>query len=199
MTKKTTGLESPSKKKNDSPKPAYNRKVVCISFSAKEQALLEKKMKDEGWTNTGGFIKESLFGDDIDEAYYNMVSESDKDGILNIIKILLENFSDELIYSNYKMREVFEFFEKGSETSEGESKRLKRIGLWKTTLEKKIDGLHQDVRLLLHHYDVDIKGHENDKIRGLPQKLIDEKLKNWDDNQSPEIIEHSRRIQKKEK
>lgn len=199
MKKKTTGSESPSSKKNDSPKYTANRKVVCISFSTKEQALLEKKMHDEDWSNTGGFIKNTLFGDDIDEVYQNMLSESDKDGILIIMKVLLENFSDELIYSNYRMRDIFEFYEKKSMNSALEIKNFKRVGMWRNNLEKKIDNLLRDVRLLLHHYDVDIKGHENDKIRGLPQKLIDEKLKNWDDNQSPEIIEHARRIQKKEK
>lgn len=138
MTKKTTGLESPSKKKNDSPKNTANRKVVCISFSAKEQALLEKKMHDEDWSNTGGFIKNNLFGDDIDEVYQNMLSESDKDGILIIMKVLLENFSDELIYSNYRMRDIFEFYEKKSMNSASEIKNFKRVGMWRNNLEKKM-------------------------------------------------------------
>ena len=192
MSNKATEKESIQTEK-ESPKIA---KILCLSLSTKEQVLLVKKMKDEGWGNTGRFIKKNLFGNDIEETYQTVLSESDKEGMLDIMKVLLENFSDELIYTNYKMREVFEFYEK--DNSQKDLNVFKKVGIWKSSLEKKIDNLHRDVRLLLHHYDIDIKGHEGDKVRGVPQKIINEKLKNWGDNQSPEIIEQARRVQNKE-
>lgn len=182
----------------ESPKIAKGRKILCLSLSTKEQVLLVKKMKEEGWGNTGRFIKKNLFGNDIEEIYQTVLSETDKEGMLDIMKVLLENFSDELIYTNYKMREVFEFYEQKKDNSQKDLNVFRKVGIWKSSLEKKIDNLHRDVRLLLHHYDIDIKGHEGDKVRGVPQKIINEKLKNWGDNQSPEIIEQARRVQNKE-
>lgn len=100
-----------------------NKKRVDIRFAPEELAVLESKMKSEGWENKGRYIKRKLFGKDFDAKLKDMIRKGNPWDLENL-----------MIHEARAMAEAYDRFSK--EFFKSNDKMYRELKIEKITLDK---------------------------------------------------------------
>lgn len=63
-----------------------NKLSINLRLKAEEKSLLESMMRKEGWENVSGFIRDRLFGQDVEKRVDRMIHERNTDDLVTLLK-----------------------------------------------------------------------------------------------------------------
>lgn len=184
-------------------KKLYDSKIkkLSISLSPTEKSLLDSMMKKEEWENAGGFIKYKLFGFDYEKKYRNAINNADEELLKKILINLMTDLNDQLDYINARYTKELEILKQTTAMVDAKSisKWVSLLKQWNDNVERKTDQLFNDCKLLLSRMDILIEKKQQDYLRSLPDSVLAEYVRNWNDTTSPEVLEYIRRKEEKRK
>lgn len=156
-------------------------------------------MEKEEWENTGGFIKYKLFGMNPDYKYKKVIESADEGLLKKILVNLMSDMNDQIDYVNAKFTRELEDLKSSTAMTDSKSisKWVSLIKNWNESVEKKTDRIYQDCQLILKRMEIIVERKQQDYLRNLPQSVLDELMRNWDDTSSPEYYEAIRRIEER--
>lgn len=188
------------KSPKDNLKKEYNkrRKLVSIMFNSSEQSLLEIEMKKVQATATASFIKYKLFGMDSEEKFQRKLNAiATNDDIKIILKNEIEELNNAIDYINLRFNREIDSFEQEYGNSTDQRTIAKRVAIlndWQVSLQNKTDKIFLDLQTILKRMDIIVERKKQENLRAMPQSLLDEYVKNWNDTTSPEVHEAGRRM-----
>ena len=65
---------------------------------------------------------------------------------------------------------------------------------WNDSVERKTDMIFKDCKEILKRMDIIVERKQQDYLRNLPQSVLDEYGRDWNDTGSPEFMEAVRRM-----
>lgn len=177
------------------------KKLVGISMNPTEKSLLDSMMKKEEWENVGGFIKYKLFGFDYEKKYRNAINNADEDLLKKILINLMTDLNDQLDYINARYTKELEILKQTTAMVDAKSisKWVSLLKQWNDNVEKKTEQLYNDCKLLLSRMDILVEKKQQDYLRSLPDSVLAEYVRDWNDTTSPEVLEYIRRKEEKRK
>lgn len=177
------------------------KKLVGISMNPTEKSLLDSMMKKEEWENVGGFIKYKLFGFDYEKKYRNAINNADEDLLKKILINLMTDLNDQLDYINARYTKELELLKQTTAMVDAKSisKWVSLLKQWNDNVEKKTDQLFNDCKLLLNRMDILVEKKQQDYLRSLPDSVLEQYVRDWNDTTSPEVLEYIRRKEEKRK
>lgn len=177
------------------------KKLVGISMNPHEKSLLDAMMQKDDWENVGGFIKYKLFGFDYQKKYKKTIQEADEELIKKILVNLIGDMNDQLDYINAKFTAELEDLKKNTAMVDAKSisKWVSLIKNWNDSVENKTDMIFNDCKLLLQRMDIIVERKKQDYLRSLPDSVLEQYARNWDDTTSPEFLEYVRRMDERSK
>ncbi len=184
-------------------KKLYDSKIkkLSISLSPTEKSLLDSMMKKEEWENVGGFIKYKLFGFDYEKKYRNAINNADEDLLKKILINLMTDLNDQLDYINARYTKELELLKQTTAMVDAKSisKWVSLLKQWNDNVEKKTDQLYNDCKLLLSRMNILVQKKQQDYLRSLPDSVLEQYVRDWNDTTSPEVLEYIRRKEEKRK
>ena len=177
------------------------KKLVGISMNPTEKSLLDSMMQKEEWENVGGFIKYKLFGFDYEKKYRNAINNADEDLLKKILINLMTDLNDQLDYINARYTKELEALKQSTAMIDAKSisKWVSLLKQWNDNVEKKTEQLYNDCKLLLNRMDILVEKKQQDYLRSLPDSVLAEYVRDWNDTTSPEVLEYIRRKEEKRK
>lgn len=177
------------------------KKLVGISMNPTEKSLLDSMMKKEEWENVGGFIKYKLFGFDYEKKYRNAINTADEELLKKILINLMTDLTDQLDYINARYTKELESLKQTTAMVDARSisKWVSLLKQWNDNVEKKTEQLYNDCKLLLSRMDILLEKKKQDYLRSLPDSVLAEYVRDWNDTTSPEVLEYIRRKEEKRK
>lgn len=177
------------------------KKLVGISMNPTEKSLLDSMMKKEEWENVGGFIKYKLFGFDYEKKYRNAINNADEELLKKILINLMTDLTDQLDYINARYTKELEILKQTTAMVDAKSisKWVSLLKQWNDNVEKKTEQLYNDCKLLLSRMDILVEKKKQDYLRSLPDSVLAEYVRDWNDTTSPEVLEYIRRKEEKRK
>lgn len=179
-------------------KKLYDAQKVRISISMNpyEKSILDTMMYREGWKNVGGFMKYKLLGLDYTERFNDTVAEAEEAELQRILVNLFSHLSDQLDYVNRRYEEELVDLKRTTPMVDRKSvsKWVSLLNNWNISVENKIASLMCDLSLMLKRMDIIIERKERDNLREMPDSVLEEYARNWDDTSSPEFLEYTRRM-----
>ncbi len=177
------------------------KKLVGISMNPTEKSLLDSMMQKEEWENVGGFIKYKLFGFDYEKKYRNAINNADEDLLKKILINLITDLNDQLDYINARYTKELEALKQSTAMVDAKSisKWVSLLKQWNDNVEKKTEQLYNDCKLLLNRMDILVEKKQQDYLRSLPDSVLAEYVRDWNDTTSPEVLEYIRRKEEKRK
>lgn len=175
------------------------KKLVGISMNPTEKSLLDSMMKKEEWENVGGFIKYKLFGFDYEKKYRIAINNADEDLLKKILINLMTDLNDQLDYINARYTKELELLKQTTAMVDAKSisKWVSLLKQWNDNVEKKTDQLFNDCKLLLNRMDILVEKKQQDYLRSLPDSVLEQYVRDWNDTTSPEVFEYIRRKEEK--
>lgn len=184
-------------------KKLYDSKKVRITVSMNpyEVSLLESMMKEDDWENTGGFIKYKVFGLDYKKEYNKMIKKADQATLQKTIVNLMSDFNNHIDYSNARFHKELTELKKKSEMLDAKavSKWVALVKSWNDIVERKTSSLLRDCQEILKRMDIIVERKQADYLRSLPDSVLEEYKRDWEDTNSPEFMEAVRRINEEPK
>lgn len=178
-------------------KKLYDSKIkkLSISLSPQEKSLLDAMMKKEEWENVGGFIKYKLFGLSYEKKYHNAINTADEELLKKILINLMSDLNNQLDYINAKYTKELETLKMTTQMVDAKSisKWVALLKQWNDNVEKKTEQIFEDCKLLLSRMDIIVEKKKQDYLRNLPDSVLEEHIRNWNDTTSPEFQEYVRR------
>lgn len=180
------------------------RRMACkISLNAKEYAVIELRMKDEGWENLSGYVKSKLFPSGSETEFKKTIrklnekpsKESEKDYAI-ILKNIMEELVKEIGYINYRFSYELRAFEATSGNNEGKEylKRLNKLETIKNSVLDRTGEITSTLQSLLRMLHIKVEREREDSVRYVPTEELEKKIRSdWNDINSPEIHELARR------
>lgn len=168
---------------------------VSFRLNVQERSVLEKMMQDEDWANVSRYIKHKLFDGKEKLRYKQMKRSADRQNIEIIMSKLLEDLALSFGYVNYRFNYELE---KLNETKVRDERYLKKLvaimGDWREDVLSRTDAIYKDCEEILKYLAIEVEKKEIDQMRFVPDYIIDEASKNWNDTTSPEAREAARRV-----
>lgn len=160
-----------------------------------EKSLLDAMMKKEEWENVGGFIKYKLFGLSYEKKYHNAINTADEELLKKILINLMSDLNNQLDYINAKYTKELETLKMTIPMVDAKSisKWVALLKQWNDNVEKKTEQIFEDCKLLLSRMDIIVEKKKQDYLRNLPDSVLEEHIRNWNDTTSPEFQEYVRR------
>ena len=175
----------------------YDSKIqkLSISLNPIEKSLLDSMMQKEGWENTGGFIKFKLFGLKYEKKYHRAIASANEETLKKILINLMSDLDDQLDYINAKYTRELETLKMTTQMVDAKSisKWVALLKQWNDNVEKKTEQIFEDCKLLLSRMDIIVEKKKQDYLRNLPDSVLEEHIRNWNDTTSPEFQEYVRR------
>ena len=171
------------------------KKLVGISMNPTEKSLLDAMMKKEEWENVGGFIKYKLFGLSYEKKYHNAINTADEELLKKILINLMSDLNNQLDYINAKYTKELEALKMTTQMVDAKSisKWVALLKQWNDNVEKKTEQIFEDCKLILSRMDIMVEKKKQDYLRNLPDSVLEEHIRNWNDTTSPEFQEYVRR------
>ena len=178
-------------------KKLYDSKIkkLSISLNPQEKSILDSMMQKEEWGNAGGFIKFKLFGLKYEKKYHNAIASADEELLKKILINLMSALDDQLDYINAKYTRELELLKVSTAMIDAKaiSKWVSLLKQWNDSVERKTNQLFYDCKLLLSRMDIIVEKKKQDYLRNLPDSVLEEHIRNWNDTTSPEFQEYVRR------
>lgn len=177
------------------------KKLVGISMNPQEKSLLDSMMQKDDWENVSGFIKYKLFGASPEYRYKKCIENADEQLLQKILVNLMSDLNDQFDYINAKFTTELEDLKKTipMDSPRSISKWVSLMKSWSDSLDKKNEMIFRDCQLILSRMNIIVERKQQDYLRNLPQSVLDEHVRNWDDTTSPEFLEAIRRKEEEAK
>ena len=178
-------------------KKVYDAKKVrvTVSMNPYEKSLLDIMMFREGWKNVGGFIKHKLFGLDYTTSFKDTIASADEAELQRILINLFSHLSDQLGYVNRRYEEELVDLKRTPMVDrKSVSKWVSLLDKWNISVENKIASLLYDLSLMLKRMNIIVERKHQDELRGMPDSVLEQFARDWNDTSSPEFLEYTRRM-----
>lgn len=161
-----------------------------------ELSILDAMLQQEDWENVGGFIKYKLFGLNYKKKFENMVRSADEEILKKTLINIFSNLNDQLDYINARNARELEDLKRTTPMVDTKtvSKWVSLLNNWNESVESKTTAILDDLQLILKRMDILVEKKKQDYLRSLPDSVLEEHARNWDDTSSPELIEYTRRM-----
>lgn len=172
------------------------KKRLTISMNPYELSILDAMLQQEDWENVGGFIKYKLFGLNYKKKFENMVRSADEEILKKTLINIFSNLNDQLDYINARNARELEDLKRTTPMVDTKtvSKWVSLLNNWNESVESKTTAILDDLQLILKRMDILVEKKKQDYLRSLPDSVLEEHARNWDDTSSPELIEYTRRM-----
>jgi len=172
-------------------KKEYDKKLnqVMLRLSLEEKIVLKKKMEQDQWTNVAGWIKWRIFGNSVLRDYAKTKHSTSKEDIALVMQNLLSQLVATTAYINYRFNLELEKIEKADLSTDIARKLVSKMTLWKNTLEERSETLLRDIQEILYFINVRTVVEKKSDIENLPDEILEKALEDWNNSQSPEIME----------
>ena len=171
------------------------RKLVSLSLSAQESAVLSSMMEKDDWSNQSGYIKYKIFGESEKYRYKKMLESGEKKDIQKVIVSLVSDMNRQIDYINFRFdSELNDFKSQMGKIDEIKAKKwLTYLEEWKSSLHKKTDIIFCDCESILRAINLKVERKDYTDVRNLPDYVLEQAAKNWNDTDSPLMKEKARR------
>lgn len=170
-------------------------KKISLRLSAREKIALYKLMKDDGWTNVAGFIKDKIFGGKDGYIYEKTVKNADKKDIEKILSVYVTQLFRELRYIKWKYESDLKMIK---ETSEGmDSKKIEkwifRMEEWRKDINRSLGSVEQQIEDICANIGDTLWDAKMRELRTVSTEELRARVPWWD-SVSPEAHELARRV-----
>jgi hypothetical protein len=113
----------------------------------------------------------------------------------------MTDLNDQLDYINARYTKELELLKQTTAMVDAKSisKWVSLLKQWNDNVEKKTDHLFNDCKLLLNRMDILVEKKQQDYLRSLPDSVLEQYVRDWNDTTSPEVLEYIRRKEEKER
>ena len=177
------------------------KKRLTVSLNPKEKSLLDSMMKKDDWENVSGFVKYKLFGFTYEKKYRNAINSADEELLKKILINLISDLNDHLDYINARFSRELELLKETEAmiNARAISKWVSLLKNWNDSIEQKTERLFYDYKYLLARVDVIVEKKKQDYLRSIPESVLEVYARNWNDTNSPELLEYIRRKEERSK
>ena len=177
------------------------KKRLTVSLNPKEKSLLDSMMKKDDWENVSGFVKYKLFGFTYEKKYRNAINSADEELLKKILINLISDLNDHLDYINARFSRELELLKETEAmiNARAISKWVSLLKNWNDSIEQKTERLFYDYKYLLARVDVIVEKKKQDYLRSIPDSVLEVYARNWNDTNSPELLEYIRRKEERSK
>ena len=170
-------------------------KKISLRLSAREKIALYKLMKDDGWTNVAGFIKDKIFNGKDGYIYEKTVKNADKKDIEKILSVYVTQRFRELRYIKWKYESDLKMIKEAS--GEMDSKKIEkwiyRMEDWRKDIYRSLGSVEQQIEDICANIGETLWDAKMRELRTVSTEELRAKVPWWD-SVSPEAHELARRV-----
>lgn len=170
-------------------------KKISLRLSAREKIALYKLMKDDGWTNVAGFIKDKIFGGKDGYIYEKTVKNADKKDIEKILSVYVTQLFRELRYIKWKYESDLKMIKEAS--GEMDSKKIEkwiyRMEDWRKDIYRSLGSVEQQIEDICANIGETLWDAKMRELRTVSTEELKARVPWWD-SVSPEAHELARRV-----
>lgn len=170
-------------------------KKISLRLSAREKIALYKLMKDDGWTNVAGFIKDKIFGGKDGYIYEKTVKNADKKDIEKILSVYVTQLFRELRYIKWKYESDLKMIKEAS--GEMDSKKIEkwiyRMEDWRKDIYRSLGSVEQQIEDICANIGETLWDAKMRELRTVSTEELRVRVPWWD-SVSPEAHELARRV-----
>lgn len=170
-------------------------KKISLRLSAREKIALYKLMKDDGWTNVAGFIKDKIFGGKDGYIYEKTVKNADKKDIEKILSVYVTQLFRELRYIKWKYESDLKMIKEASEGMDSKKieKWIFRMEEWRKDINRSLGSVEQQIEDICANIGDTLWDAKMRELRTVSTEELRARVPWWD-SVSPEAHELARRV-----
>lgn len=170
-------------------------KKISLRLSAREKIALYKLMKDDGWTNVAGFIKDKIFGGKDGYIYEKTVKNADKKDIEKILSVYVTQLFRELRYIKWKYESDLKMIKEASEGMDSKKieKWIFRMEEWRKDINRSLGSVEQQIEDICVNIGETLWDAKMRELRTVSTEELRARVPWWD-SVSPEAHELARRV-----
>ena len=170
-------------------------KKISLRLSAREKIALYKLMKDDGWTNVAGFIKDKIFGGKDGYIYEKTVKNADKKDIEKILSVYVTQLFRELRYIKWKYESDLKMIKEASEGMDSKKieKWIYRMEDWRKDIYRSLGSVEQQIEDICANIGETLWDAKMRELRTVSTEELRARVPWWD-SVSPEAHELARRV-----
>lgn len=170
-------------------------KKISLRLSAREKIALYKLMKDDGWTNVAGFIKDKIFGGKDGYIYEKTVKNADKKDIEKILSVYVTQLFRELRYIKWKYESDLKMIKEASEGMDSKKieKWIYRMEDWRKDIYRSLGSIEQQIEDICVNIGDTLWDAKMRELRTVSTEELRARVPWWD-SVSPEAHELARRV-----
>lgn len=170
-------------------------KKISLRLSAREKIALYKLMKDDGWTNVAGFIKDKIFGGKDGYIYEKTVKNADKKDIEKILSVYVTQLFRELRYIKWKYESDLKMIKEASEGMDSKKieKWIFRMEEWRKDINRSLGNVEQQIEDICVNIGDTLWDAKMRELRTVSTEELRARVPWWD-SVSPEAHELARRV-----
>ena len=170
-------------------------KKISLRLSAREKIALYKLMKDDGWTNVAGFIKDKIFGGKDGYIYEKTVKNADKKDIEKILSVYVTQLFRELRYIKWKYESDLKMIKEASEDMDSKKieKWIFRMEEWRKDINRSLGSVEQQIEDICVNIGETLWDAKMRELRTVSTEELRARVPWWD-SVSPEAHELARRV-----
>ena len=170
-------------------------KKISLRLSAREKIALYKLMKDDGWTNVAGFIKDKIFGGKDGYIYEKTVKNADKKDIEKMLSVYVPQLFRELRYIKWKYESDLKMIKEASEGMDSKKieKWIFRMEEWRKDINRSLGSVEQQIEDICANIGETLWDAKMRELRTVSTEELRARVPWWD-SVSPEAHELARRV-----
>lgn len=170
-------------------------KKISLRLSAREKIALYKLMKDDGWTNVAGFIKDKIFGGKDGYIYEKTVKNADKKDIEKILSVYVTQLFRELRYIKWKYESDLKMIKEASEGMDSKKieKWIFRMEEWRKDINRSLGSVEQQIEDICANIGETLWDAKMRELKTVSTEELRARVPWWD-SVSPEAHELARRV-----
>ena len=170
-------------------------KKISLRLSAREKIALYKLMKDDGWTNVAGFIKDKIFGGKDGYIYEKTVKNADKKDIEKMLSVYGTQLFRELRYIKWKYESDLKMIKEASEGMDSKKieKWIFRMEEWRKDINRSLGSVEQQIEDICANIGETLWDAKMRELRTVSTEELRARVPWWD-SVSPEAHELARRV-----
>ena len=168
---------------------------VTIRLSAREKIALYKLMKDDGWTNVAGFIKDKIFGGKDGYIYEKTVKNADKKDIEKMLSVYVTQLFREFRYIKWKYESDLKIIKEASKGMDSKKieKWIFRMEEWSKDINRSLGNVEQQIEDICVNIGETLWDAKMRELRTVSTEELRARVPWWD-SVSPEAHELARRV-----
>ena len=168
---------------------------ISLRLSAREKIALYKLMKDDGWTNVAGFIKNKIFNGKEGYIYEKAVNNADEKDIKKILSVYVTQLFRELRYCKWKYESDLKMIMEASKGMDSKKieKWILRMVEWRKDIYRSLGNVEQQIEDICANIGETLWEAKMRELRTVSTEELRARVPWWD-SVSPEAHELARRV-----